>query len=146
MKGFISYFLSLTSGLTVILKRRVMVIYLSFGLFWVGAVVAKPSIIESPAAIPRNEVSELSNSVFQIRENSFKESILILRPVSDNGVERAKLGDDGTSKFSGSGVVSIKPNVSETTKNGDKSAENGDDWLYQFSIILVIVMNIFFHN
>ena len=144
MKRFVSYFFSLLGGLATILKSYVMVVCLTFGLFWVGAVIAHPSIIESPEAIPRNEIAELSNGGLQIRESGFKESILVLRPVINSGVDTAKLGNNGTSKLSGSGVVSIKPDVSEPTKNGDKSAENGDDWLYQFSIILVIVMNIFF--
>ena len=115
MKGSISYFLSLTSGFTVILKSCVMVIYLICVLFWIGAVVAQPSIIESPATIPRNEITELSNSDFQIRKGRFKESLLVLRPVVNSGVDTTKLGDNGTSKLSGSGVVSIKPDVSKPT-------------------------------
>ena len=144
MKSFISYFFSLLGGLPIILKSYVMVVCFTFGLFGVGAVVAQPSIIESPVAIPWNETAELGNGGFQIRESCFKESILVSRPVTNSGVDTAKLGNNCTSKLSGSNVISIKPNKSESTKNGDESAENGDDWLYQFSIILVIIMNIFF--
>ena len=125
MKRFVSYFFSLLGSLAIILKRHVMVVYLFFGLFWVGAVVAHPSIIESPDAIPRNEIAELSNGGLQIRESGFKESILVLRPVINSGVDTAKLGNNGTSKLSGSGVVSIKPNVSEPPRMVIKAQRMG---------------------
>lgn len=146
MKCFISSsgcnFLSINAWVK---SSHVMVIYLFFGLFWVSTVIAQPSIIESSAAIPRHKVTELSDSALKVRESGFKESINVTRPISSvDGVVSAKLGKNGVAELSRGGIVSIKSDVSEPAKNGDESANDSDDLLAQFTIFLVIIMNIGF--
>ena len=118
MKDFVSSrscnFLSIN---TWVKACHVMVVYLFFGLFWVGGVVAEPSIIKSPATIPRHEMPKLSNSSLQIRECGSEKSIFALRPLSDYWIEYIKLFEDCGAKLCGSRVISTKSNVSEPPKD-----------------------------
>ena len=142
MKSFISsLYCNFLSFRQWVKACHVMVIYLSFSIFWVSTVIAQPSVIKSPTAIPRNEIAKLSNGSLQNRESGLKEGIFVSRPVNDYWIESSKLAEDSGAELSRSGVVSIKSNVSEAAENSDESAENGDDCLYQFSVILVIIMN-----
>ena len=146
MKGFISSRGGNLLSINAWVKAcHVMVIYLFFGLFWVGGVVAQPSIVESSATIPRNEVPKLSNSDLQIRECGLEESVNVSRPIGGGGgIESTKLSKNSGTELSRGGIVSIKPDVSEPAKNGDESANESDELLAQFTVILVIIMNIGF--
>ena len=143
MKCFVSSFLCLISIFSAILKRHVIVVYLAFGCFWVSIVVAQPSIIESPATIPRYEMTELRNGNLQIRESGFEKSIFVFRPIGNNWVESAKLGKDSGTELNGGVTISLKSNISETAENGEECTEDRDDCLTQFSMTMCTLITCF---
>lgn len=114
---------------------KVMQVALYIYLAPSGAAIPKPSTVETPAVPPRYERTENCNSGLQRCEAGAEKGIDVFGPRRGVGIDRAKLGENGSAKSSTSvGTASLKVVAPDkvSAKSGDKQTTgNSDDVISQ---------------